>query len=137
MTQVAKRGRGRPKGSKNKNRLLSGATVAQICEYHKFNPTSFLAAVANGTEDTEQWTKDDRLRAASKLHDSIHHNKNVGAIAQGEVLDGQFSLVFVEDTESFSLPGQTDAARTEKVVRGEQVQRAGDPPQSWEDSICD
>lgn len=120
MTQPVKRGRGRPKGSKNKNRLLSGQTVAQICEYHRFNPTAFLVGVANGSDDTEQWSKDDRLRAATKLHDSIHHNRALsGGSQEGDAIDGQYSILFEEPSVSIALPGETNAGSPSPDVREE------------------
>ena len=135
VNQPAKRSRGRPKGSKNRNRILSGTRVEEVCDRHKFNPTAFLVAVANGTDDSESWTKDDRLRAATKLHDSIHHNKAVGA--EAEPIDGQYEIIFVEDTEAFTLPGATNAAGAEEAMRAEQIQRTGDSSQGWQDSIRD
>jgi hypothetical protein len=129
------RRRGRPKGSKNKRQNLSGASVATICEYHKFNPTSFLAMVANGTDVSEQWTKDDRLRAASKLHDSIHHNKSLIDKMEEDAIDGQYEIVFVEASESFSLPGEASTESTEGVLRPESVQRAGVSSQDGQDSL--
>lgn len=134
----AKRTRGRPKGSKNKNRLLSGATVAQICEYHRFNPTSFLVGVANGTDKTEEWSKDDKLRASIKLHDSIHHNKPLGGVSRDdEAIDGQYEIVFIEAPGDFQLPGTANAESITPTMREEPIQRAGDTPQGWQDSICD
>jgi len=110
--------------------MLSGQTVAQICEYHRFDPTAFLLGVAKGTDHTEDWTKDDRLRAATKLHDSIHNNKPVGADPLGETLDGQFNLLFVEDPAPFALPGAANAEGAAQVVREEPVQRVGDSQES-------
>ncbi len=127
-SEVVKRGRGRPKGSKSKNKLLSGATVATICEYHKFNPTSFLVAVANGTEDTEAWNKDDRLRAAGKLHDSIHNGKALNGGNQDESSDGQYEIVFIEASESFTLPGTPDTESTPPNVPEVSVQRISYSP---------
>lgn len=126
--EVQKRPRGRPKGAKNKNRMLSGRTVAQICEYHRFDPTGFLVAVAKGTETSEDWSKDDRLRAAGKLHDSIHNNKSMPPHGvEDDSIDGQFTLLFVEDSDPFALPGQADATGVEETVPAEPVQRTGDP----------
>jgi hypothetical protein len=129
-SEVAKRGRGRPKGSKNINKLFSGATVAAICEYNKFNPTLFLLQVAKGLESTEQWTKDDRLRAATKLHDSIHHNKALNGGEQ-DAIDGQFEIVFIEASEDFTLPGETHAEGSTDIVSEQSLQCISDTPPSW------
>lgn len=131
------RRRGRPKGSKNKRQNLSGASVAKICEYHKFNPTSFLAQVANGTELSEEWNKDDRMRAATKLHDSIHHNKSLFGNADQDAIDGQYEIVFIEATEDFALPGETRTESAETVLRPESVQRLGVPQEDGQDGIRD
>jgi hypothetical protein len=120
MTKPAPRPRGRPKGSKNKNTFLSGVTVERICELHKFNPTVFLVNVAAGVDNSEQWTKDDRLRAASKLHDSIHGGKQLPGVLGGTIIDGQCELVFVEDHETFDPPADFDnQGETDIAVQGE------------------
>lgn len=115
--EVAKRGRGRPKGSRNKNKLLSGATVAQVCEYHKHHPTEFLVKVAKGM-DVNGFvpTHDDVYRANVKLHDSIHHNKALGGGGEA-VEDGQYEIVFIEASESFELPGTPHAEGSAGIVR--------------------
>ena len=124
--QVAKRGRGRPKGSRNKNKLLSGATVAQVCEYHKHHPTEFLVKVAKGLSvDGFEPTHDDVYRANIKLHDSIHHNKTIGGAGE-EAIDGQYEIVFVEASEGFQLPGEANAESHSGALQSEQIQRTGD-----------
>lgn len=120
--EVAKRSRGRPKGSKNKSRIISGATVEDYCKLHKYNPTEFLIRVARGESLPYFDPKpDDIMRANTKLHDSIHHNKPVAAMPGGELIDGQFTLVFEESNEPFALPGETDAERASEAVREEQI----------------
>lgn len=104
------RPRGRPKGSRNKNRIISGATVEDYCKIYKHNPTEFLIRVAKG-ENVQgiDWSKDDRMRANAKLHDSIHHNKPAGAIGNGQGDDGQqYEIVFIESGENFKLPEDRD-----------------------------
>jgi hypothetical protein len=109
--QAVKRPRGRPKGSKNKKRILSGEAVEKICDFHKFNPTEFLIHVANGTDKSEEWTPTDRLRAAGKLHDTIHGKRNqIGLPGDGAIIDGQFELVFEESGEDFTPPEEFSTA---------------------------
>lgn len=94
--------RGRPKGSRNKRKLLSGDAIAKQCDLLRFNPVQFLVGVADGSDQSEEWTKDDRLRAACKLVDGIHQDRRaVSGVPLGEVIDGQFELVFVEPREDF------------------------------------
>lgn len=103
---------GRPKGSKNKKVNLSGATVERICEFHKFNPAEKLIAIAQG-QDAETWPQSIRYQAIQKLHDSIHNKKQLPAGADGESVDGQYEIVFIESGEGFELPGE---ASTEGVA---------------------
>jgi hypothetical protein len=136
--EVAKRSRGRPKGSKNKTRLLSGATVAQICEYNKHHPTDWLAKVAKGeTVGDFIPTADDQFRANVKLHDSIYHNKSLPGGENGGDIDGQYEIVFIEAPGDFQLPGTANAEGITPTVQPEPLQRAGDSSQGWQDSICD
>jgi len=137
MNMAERRSRGRPPGAKNRNKLLSGERVATVCDYYKFNPTVFLVQVANGTDNSEEWTKDDRMRAASKLHDSIHGNKAFRLDDGDDAIDGQYEIVFVEASTGISLPGTPIAAEPAPVMRLQPVQRAGDPSQGWQDGICD
>ena len=129
MTAPAKRGRGRPKGSRNKSKIISGATIEHYCDIHNWNPTVFLIEVAKGQHP--EFGPDDQLRANIKLHDGIHHNRGIGKVALGgELIDGQFSLVFEESPDDFALPGQTDAEGITEALREEPIQRAGDSPES-------
>lgn len=107
MNQVAERGRGRPRGSKNKKTNLSGATVERICEVHKFNPAEKLIAIANGTDKTLEWDKADRLKATEKLFDAIHNKKALPGIAADEQpVPHNYEIVFVEAEDDFKLPGE-------------------------------
>jgi 4-hydroxy-L-threonine phosphate dehydrogenase PdxA len=118
MNMAERRSRGRPPGAKNRNKLLSGERVATVCDYYKFNPTVFLVQVANGTDTSEEWTKDDRMRAASKLHDSIHGNRSF-QLSQDDPIDGQFEIVFIEAATDLCLPGEATAAILTQPVRPE------------------
>jgi len=114
--------RGRPKGARNKKRLLSGVSVERICDYHRFHPTEFLIQVAAGTETSEEWTKDDRLRAAAKLHDSIHHQRALPGGQLGEIIDGQCELVFVEESSEFEPPASATGLPLSSEVSSEVVE---------------
>lgn len=107
MSQVAKRGRGRPKGAKNKKSNLSGATVERICEYRKFNPAEKLIAIANGEDQTAPWTKDDQFKATAKLFDAIHCQKSLpgGVDDDAERTPTNYEIVFVESDDDFILQG--------------------------------
>lgn len=131
MQEVAKRGKGRPPGSRNKKVNLSGASVERICEYHGFNPVEKLIRIANGTDD-EHWPLPLKYAATAKLVDGIYGKRTpIPGLSDGAALDGQFSLVFVEDGAPFTLPGQADAEGTAPVVQPEPIQRLGDSSQSW------
>ena len=107
MTQTAKRGLGRPKGSKNKKSNLSIATVQRICEYHKFNPAEKLIAIANGQDNSESWDKADRLKATEKLFDAVHGNKSLpGGAVDEQPAHHNYEIIFVESEDDFQLPGE-------------------------------
>lgn len=135
VNEVQKRRPGRPKGSKNKRRNLSVATVRDICDYHKFNPAEKLIAIANGTDDTEDWSKDDRLRATSKLFDAIHGAKSLPGNQLDESNGTQYEIVFVEGADGFQLPGEAGTAGIASDVQSEPLQRAGMSSADGEDSI--
>ena len=119
MTEVAKRPRGRPKGSKNKNRIISGATVEHYCQIHSHNPTKFIIDVAKGKGTSYfEPTHEDIYRANVKLHDSIHNAK---AIAREQLDDdepSQYEIVYLE-TPGESVPGEADAGGAAEAVRAE------------------
>ena len=117
MEQVAKRTRGRPKGAKNKNRIISGATVEQYCIVHNHNPTQFLIEIAQGKQLPHFTpTQDDIFRANCKLHDSIHGSKSIGKDElAGAGTDTQYEIVFIEP-DSDALPGTADAGGVTQAV---------------------
>jgi hypothetical protein len=122
MTEVAQRRRGRPKGSKNKRTNLSGATVQRICEFHKFNPAEKLIAIANGTDHSDDWNKDDRFKATAKLFDAIYQKTPIpgaGLIADDEPRN--YEIVFVESQDDFQLPGEACTEGVEATVRAEPI----------------
>jgi len=122
MDQVAKRGRGRPRGSRNKKANLSGATVERICEFHKFNPAEKLIAIANGTDECDLWDKDDRLKATTKLFDAIHNKRALPAGATSDSEEPRnYEIVFVESADGFTLPGESGSEGTQRVMRSKQV----------------
>lgn len=140
--QPTKRARGRPKGSRNKRKLLSTATVREICDFHKFNPIEKLIRIAQDDDWDENgkrinWPQLSQQRATEKLADYIHGNKRG---VPGELLEndnsGQYNLVFIEASEDFQLPGEAGTEGAEVVLRPEQVQRAGLPQAHGEDGLC-
>jgi len=136
MNAPAKRGRGRPPGSKNKNRIISGATVENYCSLNNYNPTKFLIDVARGKSVRGFVpTHEDIYRANVKLHDSIHNAKAIGK----EEIDGgeqqQFEIVYLSEDDSFPLPGEGSPEGAEGVLQPEPVQRAGVSPANGQDSV--
>ena len=131
LSEVAKRTRGRPKGSKNRNRIISGATVEHYCQIHNHNPTKFLIDVAKGRSvDGFEPTHEDVYRANVKLHDSIHNARAIGkeaGLEDGE--SGQYEIVYIEATD-LPLSGEADAGTTAQALQSESIQRVGDSPQS-------
>jgi len=140
MSEPAKRAVGRPKGSKNKRKNLTGATIEQICIINNHHPTEFLVQVAKGrTVCGFVPTRDEQLSANKKLHDAIHENHRLLAAVddEGATVDGQYTILFEEEADSFTLPGQADAEGVAQAMRTEPLQRAGDSPESGQDSVCD
>jgi len=101
---------GRPKGSKNRKNLFAGKDVAEVCHHYNFNPTIMLITIANGTNRDEDWSKDDRFRAATKLLDVIHGKSKLEGAEDAE--QGQYEIVFVEADAGFELPRETGTAGT-------------------------
>lgn len=134
MAEVAKK-RGRPKGSKNRRRFISGQTVEDIAIDRGWHPTHFLYDVAMGIDNTAHWTKDDRLKAAQDLHKSIHNGKKLLGDLEGELGDGQLQLTFIESTEYFELPGETSTGSTTEALRPVEIQRAGLPSPDGENGV--
>lgn len=129
--EVAKRKGGRPLGSKTKKINLSGASIERICEYHKFNPVEKLIRIANRCDDIA-WPPALEFAATAKLVEGIYGKRQaIPGLSDGGPIDGQFSLVFVEDGAPFTLPGQADAEGTAPVVQPEPIQRLSDSSQSW------
>ena len=138
MSEIAKRKRGRPAGSRNKSKIISGATVEDYCKRFNHNPTEFLIRVGRGeTVSGFVPTHEDQFRANTKLHDGIHHNRPVGSIPNGSAIDGQYEIVFEEGPSGFELPGAPNAAGGEGVMREQPVQRLGHTSPGGEDRICD
>lgn len=122
MARGGKRiGAGRPKGSRGKKTNIFGQSVERICEVHNYHPTEFLIAVANGTDTSEEWTPAQRLQVNVELHKSIHNQKPVLGAIGGEILDGQFTLVFEEGQDDFTLPSQANAEGATEALREESL----------------
>lgn len=135
----AKRGRGRPKGSKNKRRNLSTANVREICDFHKFNPAEKLIRIAtdsdfDATGEKIAWDRRDQLRATEKLYDGIHGNKAVPGIAD-ESTGTQYEIVFVESADGFELPGAGSTEGAKGVLSEAPIQRAGLSSSDGQDGI--
>ncbi len=137
MTAPAKRGRGRPPGSRNKNRIISGATVEHYCLLNNHNPTKFLIDVAKGKPVRGFVpTHEDVYRANVKLHDSIHNKTGLGKEAlDDDATATQFEIVYFSEDGDFTLPGEEGAEGAEGALREEPVQRAGVSPEDGQDSV--
>jgi hypothetical protein len=129
---TAKRGRGRPQGSKNKRSNLSRAHVRDICDYYKFNPAEKLIRIANNDDWDDDgkridWPPGFQARATEKLFDAIHNNRKLQGVIEGESGGEQITLAFIESGSDFALPGATSSEGAAPVLQPEQVQRAGLP----------
>lgn len=141
MSQPAKRGPGRPKGSKNKRRNLSQANVREICDFHKFNPAEKLIRIATNSDfdalgETIKWDRKDQLRATEKLYDGIHGSKAIPGLIESESTGTQYEIVFLESADDFELPGASSAEGSEGVLSESQIQRAGLSSSDGEDGLC-
>jgi hypothetical protein len=142
MTVPAKRGRGRPKGSKNKRKLLSHANVQTICEAHRFNPAEKLIAIATDSDFDEDgrriaWPLISQQRAAEKLFDAIHNKKALPGVADDDSNPGQYEIIFLEGESGFTLPGEADAEGGPGAVPEKSLQCPSDSPQSGQNSLRD
>ncbi len=138
--EPAKRGRGRPRGSKNKRKGLSHAHVREICDFHKFNPAEKLIAIARNDDWDEDgkridWPIMSQQRATEKLFDAIHNAKRLPGELEHDVTGSQITLAFIESDSDFTLPGTTGTESLAAPLRSEQVQRAGVSSPDGEDSI--
>ena len=133
---MARRGRGRPKGSKNKRKALSADLISQQCDQVGHNPIAFLLGVAQGIDHSEEWNKDDRYKANVKLADLIHGNKKLQE-DMDDAINGQYEIVFAEAPGEFTLPGEAGAARATGIHQPPQIQRLSVSPQDGENSIRD
>jgi len=127
--------RGRPKGSKNKRKAMSKATIAEQCEIMGHNPIEFMIIVAMGHDDRFQMERD-IMDANKTLVNLIHGNRRLMEENKG-FIDGQFELVFSEDTTPFALPGESGTASVTDIHGQAPIQRAGVSSQDGQDSIRD
>jgi hypothetical protein len=132
--QVATKTRGRPKGSKNKRKMLSADLIAHQCDSASHNPVQFLIEVADGTDHTYEWTKDDRFKANAKLVDLIHGNKKMLEDIDDDI-NGQYEIVFLQGDEGFTLPGATSTESLEGIHGPVPLQRIGMSQEDGEDGL--
>ena len=141
MDAPAKRGRGRPKGSKNKRKGLSHAHVREICDFHKFNPAEKLIAIAKNDDWDEDgrrisWPLASQQRAAEKLFDAIHGKAQLPGALEHEAGGSQITLAFIESDTDFTLPGATSTEGAAPVLQPKQIQRAGVSSSDGQDGVC-
>ena len=132
MQNTNPRRRGRPKGSKNKNNVLAGATIERICEYKKFDPALKLIDIARNDDDST-WDSATQFEATKLLFNAIHCKK---PIMGGELLDApagtNYEIVFVEpESDGLTIPGTADAGSDTQSLEGLQVPGTGDSPPIW------
>lgn len=137
MEQATRR-RGRPVGATTKKSLLSGASVERICDFHKYNPVEHLIRIANNSDPGREWDPIDQARAVHKLADLIHgRSKLASGLGDGDTVDGQYSIIFEEDSADFALPCEAGAAGAPEVMRLMPVHSPGDTQARGQDSLCD
>lgn len=114
---TAKRPPGRPKGSKNKRTSLAAATVRSICEDNRFNPAQKLIDIAKGNDLTEEWDKNDKMKATMWLADAVH-NKPKQDNPLVEDVPQNYEIVFIESEDDFALPGAPGPEVAEEAYSG-------------------
>ena len=132
MQNTNPRRRGRPKGSKNKNNVLAGATIERICEYRKFDPALKLIDIARNDDDSK-WDPATQFEATKLLFNAIHCKKPING---GELLDApvgtNYEIVFVEpETDSLPIPGTTDAGSDTPGISELPIPGASDTQAVW------
>lgn len=88
---------------------------------HSFEPGEFLIQVASGADQSEEWDKRDRLRAANILmahtYDKPQRESEQALIEQLRQVTQQsaptYEIVYVKDQADFALPTEAGAARTQ------------------------